>query len=139
MRKNAQTSDANDVSKSLFIERNRLSAILIPLQSFKQFLLETSSVVVYFHLFVIGDKLLYIIEIKIAYGSLRERNFNSLVQTYSNTTLPNCRRLILENGPKKYRVLRYIETSELRKVFKNRENKILSMIEVARKAENEHS
>lgn len=66
-----------------------------------------------------------------------ERNFNSLVQTYSNTTLPNCRRLILENGPKKYRVLRYIETSELRKVFKNRENKILSMIEVARKAENE--
>lgn len=67
----------------------------------------------------------------------RERNFNSLVQTYSNTTLPNCRRLILENGPKKYRVLRYIETSKLRKVFKNRENKILSMIEVARKAENE--
>ena len=67
----------------------------------------------------------------------RERNFNSLVQTYSNTTLPNCRRLILENGPIKYRVLRYIETSELRKVFKNRENKILSMIEVARKAENE--
>lgn len=64
-------------------------------------------------------------------------NNSSVVQSYSNTSLPYCRRMILENGPKVYRVLRYIEVEELEKMFKERENKVLSMIDVAKKAENE--
>ena len=61
----------------------------------------------------------------------------SIVQTYSSASLPFCRKIVLENGPKVYKVLRYIEVSELEKMFKERENKVLSMIDVAKKAEKE--
>ena len=61
----------------------------------------------------------------------------SIVESYSSTSLTFCKRMILENGPKVYRVLRYMEMSELQKMFKDRELKVISMIDVAQKAEKE--
>ena len=61
----------------------------------------------------------------------------SIVESYSSTSLTFCKRMVLENGPKVYRVLRYMEMSELQKMFKDRELKVISMIDVAQKAEKE--
>lgn len=61
----------------------------------------------------------------------------SIVETYSATTLTMCQKMVLENGPKKYKILRYIKKSEIDKVFAMREEKIREMLRVAERAEEE--
>lgn len=72
-------------------------------------------------------------------GDEEERNsiIKSVVSTYSQATLTSCSKMILENGPKRYRVLRYIRATEVERVFKGREDKIKEMVRVAEAAEQE--
>ena len=63
--------------------------------------------------------------------------FESVVETYSSATLTMCRRIVVKNGPKEYRILRYIRKSEIERVFAARENKVLEMVGIAEKAEAE--
>ena len=64
-------------------------------------------------------------------------NMESIVETYSTTTLTQCKQFILKNGPKEYRIMRYIETSEVMKIFELRKDKIREMLSVAERAESE--
>ena len=63
--------------------------------------------------------------------------FESVVNTYSQATLTMCARIVLENGPKRYRILRYISLEELGRIFTGREDKIVEMLKIAEKAERE--
>jgi LPP20 lipoprotein len=56
---------------------------------------------------------------------------NDVIKTYSNATLKNTERLVLENEPNA-KVFRYIKRSEVRRIFESRKNKVL---ELARNAE----
>lgn len=58
-----------------------------------------------------------------------------MVNTYSQISLTNCHRMMLENGPKTYRVLRYVSKEDVEETFKARESKILEYIRTAEKAE----
>ena len=51
---------------------------------------------------------------------------NDVVKTYSNATLKNTERLVLENEPNA-KVFRYIKRSEVRKIFEARKNKVLEL------------
>lgn len=68
---------------------------------------------------------------------VRKSRMKSIVETYSDATLPMCRQIVVENGPKKYKIVRYIEASELDKVFTLRMKKVRNMLAVAEKAEAE--
>ncbi|MGN0190181.1 MAG: hypothetical protein ACI39U_00855, partial [Candidatus Cryptobacteroides sp.] len=70
-------------------------------------------------------------------GSSEKREISAVVNTWSSATLTNCRKLVLDNGPRKFRVLRYIHISEIEKAFREREQKITEMVKVAEKAESE--
>ncbi|MBL4561644.1 MAG: LPP20 family lipoprotein [Labilibaculum sp.] len=59
-------------------------------------------------------------------GSFKE-TCNSVVKTYSNTTLKNTRRIVYGNEPKA-RVFRYIKQSEVEKIFLEREEKIKGFV-----------
>jgi hypothetical protein len=61
---------------------------------------------------------------------------NSVVKTYSNATLHNTERLVINNEPDA-RVLRYIKRADVAKVFEDRKNKVLSFIDHAQKAKKE--
>lgn len=63
--------------------------------------------------------------------------FESTVNTYSQATLTMCHRMVLKNGPKEYRILRYISYEELDRMFQGRKDKIYEMLAVASKAESE--
>lgn len=63
--------------------------------------------------------------------------FESVVNTYSQATLTMCARIVLENGPKRYHILRYISLEELGRIFTGREDKIVEMLKIAEKAERE--
>lgn len=58
-----------------------------------------------------------------------------IVNTYSQVSLTNCYTMMLENGPKTYRVLRYVSKEDVEETFKARESKILEYIRIAEKAE----
>lgn len=58
-----------------------------------------------------------------------------IVNTYSQVSLTNCYTMMLENGPKTYRVLRYVSKEDVEETFKARESKILEYIRTAEKAE----
>ena len=64
-------------------------------------------------------------------------SFESVVETYSQATLTMCQRIVVKNGPKKYRILRYIPKAEIARVFEAREAKVLEMVGIAEKAETE--
>lgn len=64
-------------------------------------------------------------------------SLESIISTYSQVTLSNCKKLIVNNGPKKYHIVRYISARDVEKVFKDREAKISYMLNVAEKAEKE--
>ncbi len=64
-------------------------------------------------------------------------DIESVVETYSSVTLTECKRLVLQNGPKEYKVLRYIEKSEVMKIFELRRERIREMLRVAERAEAE--
>ena len=66
-----------------------------------------------------------------------ESTIRDIVSTYSSTTLTKCGKLVLENGPETYRILRYIHKEEIDRMFKAREQKILEMIGIAQRAEEE--
>ncbi len=66
-----------------------------------------------------------------------ESTIKDIVSTYSSTTLTKCGKLVLENGPETYRILRYIHKEEIDRMFKAREQKILEMIGIAQRAEEE--
>lgn len=61
-------------------------------------------------------------------------DFRSSIQTYSQATLTNTERIILENEPDAH-VGRWIKRSEIQKIFESRKLKIESFMETARKAE----
>ncbi len=61
-------------------------------------------------------------------------DFRSTIQTYSQATLTNTERIILQNEPDAH-VGRWIKRSEIDKIFASRKLKINSLIEIAGKAE----
>lgn len=75
------------------------------------------------------------IDVKKSEGGKEQRNVEAAISTWSSATLVNCHKLVLDNGPKKFRVLRYIEVSEIERSFKEREHKITEMLKIAEKAE----
>lgn len=64
-------------------------------------------------------------------------SLESIITSYSDVTLYNCRRLIVDNGPKEYHYVRYIPMSDIFRMFTEREAKIKYMLNVAEKAERE--
>lgn len=68
---------------------------------------------------------------------VRDKKIKSVVSTYSQATLTSCSKMILENGPKTYRILRYIRKTEVERTFKGREDKIKEMVRIAEAAERE--
>ena len=63
--------------------------------------------------------------------------FESVVDTYSQATLTMCQRIVVKNGPKEYRILRFIPKSEIERVFAAREDKVREMARIAERAEAE--
>lgn len=66
-----------------------------------------------------------------------ETRVEDLIETYSTASLTNCQKLVLENGPKTYRILRYVHKSEIARMFEAREQKVLEMVGIAARAEQE--
>lgn len=64
-------------------------------------------------------------------------SLESIITSYSDVTIHNCRRLIVSNGPKEYHYVRYIPMSDISRMFVEREAKIRYMLNVAEKAERE--
>lgn len=64
-------------------------------------------------------------------------SLESVIISYTDVTLHNCRRLIVSNGPKEYHYVRYIPMSDISRMFVEREAKIRYMLNVAEKAERE--
>lgn len=62
---------------------------------------------------------------------------NDIINTYSSAKLTNCKKLVLENGPDRFRILRYIHNDEIARMFKSRELKVLEMVGIAQRAEEE--
>lgn len=67
-----------------------------------------------------------------------EQNYESIIKTYSHSTLTNTERIILKNEPDAH-VFRYIRKSEINRIFEGRKNKILEYVKIADAAnEEEH-
>lgn len=62
-----------------------------------------------------------------------DQTFESIIETYSNATLINTERIIIENEPDAH-VIRYIKRSDKDKLFESRKDKAIDMIETAHKA-----
>ena len=58
----------------------------------------------------------------------------SIISTYSQATLTNTQRIVIENEPEAH-VLRYIKVSEVTRIFEGRKAKVLDMVECANRAE----
>lgn len=59
-----------------------------------------------------------------------ESNYESIIKTYSHSTLTNTERIILKNEPDAH-VFRYIRRSEIDRIFEGRKNKILEYVSIA--------
>lgn len=57
-------------------------------------------------------------------GERFTETFNSVINTYSNATITNTERIVIDNEPNA-KVFRYIKREDIRKVFKARKEKIL--------------
>lgn len=62
------------------------------------------------------------------------RDFESLIQTYSQSTLTNTQRIVLSNEPEA-QVVRYIKVEEVKRIFEGRKAKVMDMVESAGRAE----
>lgn len=62
-----------------------------------------------------------------------ESNYESIIKTYSHSTLTNTERIILKNEPDAH-VFRYIRRSEIDRIFEGRKNKILEYVGIANAA-----
>jgi len=62
------------------------------------------------------------------------RDFESLIQTYSQSTLTNTQRIVLSNEPEA-QVVRYIKVEEVKRIFEGRKAKVIDMVESAGRAE----
>lgn len=63
-----------------------------------------------------------------------ETSYNSIIKTYSQSTLTNTERIILKNEPEAH-VFRYIKKSEINRIFEGRKNKIYELISIAETAD----
>ena len=59
-----------------------------------------------------------------------KRTWSDVVKTYSNATLKNTERVVVQNEPDA-KVFRYVKRSELAKIFESRKNKIIELAENA--------
>ncbi len=60
--------------------------------------------------------------------------YSSIIKTYSNATLTNTQRIVIENEPETH-VLRYVKVSEIARIFEGRKAKVLDMVDGAVRAE----
>ncbi|MBO6187390.1 MAG: LPP20 family lipoprotein [Prevotella sp.] len=60
--------------------------------------------------------------------------YTSIIKTYSQATLTNTQRIVIENEPDAH-VLRYVKVSEIDRIFEGRKAKVLDMVESAERAE----
>lgn len=60
--------------------------------------------------------------------------YRSIINTYSQATLNNTRRIVIENEPDAH-VLHYVKVSEITRIFEGRKAKVLDMVESAELAE----
>ena len=60
--------------------------------------------------------------------------YTSIIKTYSNATLTNTQRIVIENEPDAH-VLRYVKVAEIARIFEGRKAKVLDMVESAERAE----
>ena len=74
-------------------------------------------------------------EVNTAAGNDAQSTVQNVVRTYSQGTLKNTRSVIVSEGPPTAAVIRYIKRSELEKIFKDREENVLSYVYSARNAE----
>ena len=65
-----------------------------------------------------------------------EQNYESIIKTYSHSTLTNTERIILKNEPDAH-VFRYIRKSEINRIFEGRKKKILEYVKIADAANEE--
>ena len=79
--------------------------------------------------FVIDER-----EVNTAAGNDAQSTVQNVVRTYSQGTLKNTRSVIVSEAPEAA-VIRYIKRAELEKVFKDREENVLSYVYSARNAE----
>lgn len=63
-----------------------------------------------------------------------KKAFENLINTYSQATLTNTQRIVINNEPEA-QVLRYIKVDEVNRIFEGRKAKVLDMIETAERAE----
>ena len=74
-------------------------------------------------------------EVNTAAGNDAQSTVQNVVRTYSQGTLKNTRSVIVTEGPPEATVIRYIKRSDLEKIFKEREENVLSYVYSARNAE----
>lgn len=60
--------------------------------------------------------------------------YRSIINTYSQATLTNTQRIVIENEPDAH-VLRYVKVSEINRIFEGRKAKVFDMVESAERAE----
>lgn len=60
--------------------------------------------------------------------------YRSIINTYSQATLNNTQRIVIENEPNVH-VLRYVKVSEIARIFEGRKAKVLDLVESAERAE----
>lgn len=60
--------------------------------------------------------------------------YTSIINTYSQATLTNTQRIVIENEPDAH-VLRYVKVSEVARIFEGRKAKVMDMVESAERAE----
>lgn len=60
--------------------------------------------------------------------------YRSIINTYSQATLTNTQRIVIENEPDAH-VFRYVKVSEVARIFEGRKAKVLDMVESAERAE----
>lgn len=65
---------------------------------------------------------------------ISETHYNSIINTYSHSTLTNTERIVLKNEPNAH-VFRYIKKSEIERIFEGRKNKIFELISIAETAD----
>ena len=80
--------------------------------------------------FVIDER-----EVNTAAGNNAESTVQNVVRTYSKGTLKNTKSKVVTEGPPEAYVIRWIKRSELEKIFKEREENVLSYVYSARSAE----
>ncbi len=60
--------------------------------------------------------------------------YTSIIKTYSQATLTNTQRIVIENEPDAH-VLRYVKVEEIARIFEGRKAKVFDMVDCAERAE----